>query len=263
MTDDDPVRRLHAECAAVGFDLSTAGAALVERVRLLAKHSQTFDDSARMASFAHRVFEHYETSGRAFSPIEKQTVVLACLFSDIGKTGPADADAEARKLVVEIFAIENIKDDSQPIASTLRAYFPDDAEERLARFTSLGLDPEMSLRQFWNLHSHWTLVIVEDAGLPAEAVAAAATHHFLENVNPQKIVGDDDRFTRHFGKNTAFDRAEKLVIVLDKYDAAKRRGGKTHEGAIAWLRERIAKNDRYRDDPELAELVQAIEEVLK
>lgn len=269
MTADDDtavefVAWLRARCAALGFDLDEAGSSLVERMRLLATCSKVLDDAKRMSTYADRIFRHYDETkpARAFTPLERQTIVLACLFSDIGKTGPAGADADARKLVAEAFAIDNVGDDTQPVQDFLRVYFAGDAEDRVARLRAMGLDPTMSVRQFWNLHTGWTLEIAEAAGLPLEAVAAAATHHRLEDINPQAIVGDDDRFTRRFGENATFDRAEKLVIVLDKYDAVTRRGRRTHEEAITWLRDRLARSVRYRDDPEFRELLADIDAVL-
>lgn len=264
MTDDDALSRVRAACAAFGFDLDAASEALVERMRLLEARSPTFDDARRMATHAERIFRHYEAAGpaSAFTPIERRTVVLACLFSDIGKTGPAHAGPEARRYVTEAFAVENVRDDAQPLAAFLRTYFPTDAEARIACFRDLGIDPDMRLRQFWNLHSDWTLAIAEAAGLPPEAVAAAATHHLLEDVNPRAIVGEDQTFTRSFGENAAFDRAEKLVIVLDKYDAARRRGRLTHEQAVTWLRDRLAKSPRFRGDATFGELLEAVDLVL-
>ena len=261
---EDSLERLRRQCTAIGFDLDSASSSLLERMRLLAERSNTFADAMRLTSYAERIFRHYDTAkpAEAFSPLERKTVLLACLFSDIGKTGPAAADAGARRLIAEAFAVENVHDDAQSVATFLRTYFPADAEQRIARFTALGLDPTMSVRQFWNLHSGWTLEVAEAAGLPIEAVAAAATHHLLEGVSPQAIVGEDDRFTRHFGENVAFDRAEKLVIILDKYDAVKRRGRHTHAQAIAWLRDRIAKSRRYRDDEEFIELVADVDAVI-
>ena len=162
-----------------------------------------------------------------------------------------------------MFAVENVRDDKQPVTAFLRTNFPADAEERIARFSALGLDPTMTLRQFWNLHSAWTLAIAEAAGIPAEAVAAAASHHLIDDVNPQGIVGADAHFTRRFGANAVFDRAEKLVIVLDKYDAARRRGGHDHSGAIAWVKDRIAKSPRFCNDHELGELVTDLDDALR
>lgn len=260
---EDPVQRLRPHCAAVGFDLDDAHRLLLERVRTLGAH--TFEDAVHQSTLAQRVFAYYERAKpeRAFSALEKRTVVLGSLFSDIGKTGPIDADAAGRQLIVDMFAVENVRDDKQPITAFLRTNFPTDAEERIARFEALGLDPAMTLRRFWNLHSAWTLGIAEAAGIPAEAVAAAATHHLMDDVNPEGIVGADDHFTRRFGANAVFDRSEKLVILLDKYDAVRRRGSQDHAGAIAWLRERIAKSPRFRDDAELLGLLADLDEALR
>jgi hypothetical protein len=145
----------------------------------------------------------------------------------------------------------------------LRTYFPADAEERIRRFAALGLDPKMPLREFWNLHSTWTLEIVEAGGVPPEVIPAAAAHHLLEDVNPGPIVAVDRRFTRSFGDNATFDRAEKLIIVLDKYDALRRRGGRTHDEAIAWLRDRVANNPHFRGDVELATLIADLDAVVR
>jgi hypothetical protein len=258
------VDRLRRQCAAIGFDLDRAKSSLVERMRLLAEHSDTFEDAMRMSAYAERIFRHYDLTRPAasFSALERQTVVLASIFSDIGKTGPEHADADGRRLVAEAFAVENVRDEAQSFESFLGTYFPADAGERLARFRALGLDPAMSIRQFWNLHSGWTLAVAEAAGLPLEAVAAAASHHLLEDVNPRAIGGDDDRFTRRFGQNARFDRSEKLVILLDKYDAVTRRGSRTHDEAIAWIRDRIAKSPRFRDDQEFIALLEDVSAVL-
>lgn len=256
---DESIAALRAQCAAASFDLDKAGSALVERMRLLAECSGTFEDAERMTRYAERVFRHYEGTADAFSALERQTVLLACLFSDIGKTGPAHADADGRRLVVETFAVENVQDDTQSVTRFFHTYFPADAERRVARFVALGLDPTMSIRALWNHHSAWTLAIAEQAGLPPEATAAAATHHLLEDINPGAIVDDENRFSRPFGANAAFDRAEKLVIVLDKYDALLRRGHRSHAEAIAWIRARIAKSPRFAQDPEFFALVTTVD----
>lgn len=260
----DPVECFRAICARVGFDLASAQVSIIERTRLLAEYSETVADAMRMAEHAHEVFRHYERSkpGKRFSAVEQRTVVLGCLFSDLGKAGPASAAPDAMRLIVEMFSVEGVSDDQQSVAAFFEAYFPDDQADRSARFRALDLDPGMTMRQFWNLHSGWTLAVAETAGLPMEAVAAAASHHLLDDVNPQAIVGDDQRFTRAFGENTAFDRAEKLVIVLDKYDAIRRRSHRTHEQAIVWLRARVAQNARFRDDADLATLITDLDVVM-
>lgn len=263
-TDDvaDFEREIGAE---PGVELGTVQPFVVARMRLLARLSHTFADCRRLAGMAREVFRYYERAkpAEAFSDAERRTVVLASVFSDIGKTGPLRADGDAQELIVEMFAVEGVRNDAMPVAEFLRTYFPSDADAREHRFSALGLDPAMTIRQFWNLHSAWTLEIAEAGGVPPEVVAAAATHHLLDDVNPESVVGPDQLFTRPFGDNTAFDRAEKLVIVLDKYDAVRRRGRLPHAGAIEWLRNKIASHPHYRDDTDLVTLVSDVEHALR
>lgn len=251
------IDRLGAVCAKVGFDLHAAAPMLRSRLRLLAERSETASDCERMTGLAERFFAR-----EPFSAEERRVVVLGCVFSDIGKTGPVSADESGQRLITEMFAVEGVKDDQQTVGQFLAAFFPDDSADRLERFVALGLDPELKLRAFWNLHSTWTLQIVESAGVPREAVAAAATHHLLDDINPGAIVGADQHFTRPFGSNVAFDRAEKLVILLDKYDALRRRGRRRHEQAVAWLRERVRGSRRFHDDAEFAGLLDQLSSAL-
>lgn len=237
---------------------------VLERMRILAASSETATDGTRMARWAAAVFDHYDAANpsRPWTPVERSTVVLGCLFSDIGKTGPLHADADGQILIAEMFSVEGVKDETQSVATFLAAYFPHDAEERIARFSALGLDASMTMRSFWNLHAAWTYEITDAGGVPKEAVAAAATHHFLDDINPRGLVCADGSFTQPFGQNVAFDRAEKLVILLDKYDAARRRGACGHEAAIAWIRGWIERRARFADDADLAQILAAVEAAL-
>lgn len=257
MTAADSTERLRLLCAEVGFDLSGVAPAVVARLRLLAQLTETIADCERMVARAHELLRQHQVSdpAGAFSESERRIVVLGTIFADIGKTGPAHADEPGQRLIVEMFAVEGVRDDQQQVSQFLHERFPRDAAERVERFAALGLDPSMTLRQFWNQHSAWTLQILQDSGVPPEVIAAAATHHLVDDINPESIVGADRRFTRGFGENVAFDRAEKLIILLDKYDALRRRGQRSHDEAIAWLGERIASNPSFSDDAELLALL--------
>jgi hypothetical protein len=263
MSSTDASERARAICAEFGFDIDRVEPRIVARMQLLAEHSETVSDCERMVAIARRIFRHHETTkpSEAFSELERRTVILGCLFSDIGKTGPADADGEAQLLVVEMFAVEGVRDDAQSVAQFLKESFPADADERIRRFASAGLDPQITMREFWNLHSVWTFDILKGSRVPLEVVAAATAHHLLEDVNPENLVGADGHFTGSFGDNASFDRAEKLIILLDKYDAVRRRGRRSHDEAIAWLRNRVESNARFRDDAEFATLIAELEAV--
>jgi hypothetical protein len=257
--------QLVAACAEVGVTFDHITHALRARLSLLSSTTETVHDIVNIVENACAVFRHYDMHKpeQRFSDSEKRVVVIGSLFADIGKTGPLRADAAGQRLISEMFAVEGVRDPQQPVADFLRARFPHDAEERVRRFAALGLDARMPMRAFWNLHAGWTLEIVRDGGVPEEAMAAAAAHHLLDDVNPEAIVGEDGRYSADFGDNTHFDRAEKLVILLDKYDALRRRGGKNHEQAIAWLRERIAGHTRFRDDADFDTLLRDLDVVAR
>jgi hypothetical protein len=262
---DDTVERLRTIASEVGFDITALAPFVIERMRLLDAHTETATDGTRMAGYARRVFVYLDRAEqeRPWTSVERRTVVLACVFSDIGKTGPLRAPREGQALIAEMFSVEGVKDEKQSVATFLGTFFPADAADRMERFRALGLDPAMSMRAFWNHHASWTFEIVEAGGVLREAVAAAATHHFLDDVNPRGLVGADGRFDEPFGENVSFDRAEKLVIVLDKYDAARRRGACGHDAAIAWLRSWVDRRMRFRDDAELDAVLTVVGEALR
>jgi hypothetical protein len=255
--------RLRSLCAEVGFDLEDASPAIRARMALLAETTSTVEDSERCVDLARDVFRHYETSKplQRFTELERRIVVLGTLFADIGKTGPAGAPPEGQRLIAEIFAVENVPDERMSVARFFEVYFPADAGDRTRGLGALGLDPRMTMRALWNLHSAWTLRVIRGDGVPSEAVPAAAAHHLLENVNPDAIVAEDGRFTKYFGAHASFDRPEKLVILLDKYDAVRRRGHGTHGDAIARLRAVIAASPRFGADRTFFTLIEDLDAV--
>jgi hypothetical protein len=249
--------RFLALCRDAGLEPSALRDGVLDRMCLLASLTETVSDCERTAQLAQQMFRHYDGRGpeHAFSPVEQRTVIIGGLFSDIGKTGPAAAAPALQRVITEIFGVENVPTPSMALADFLHRYFPRDARERARALEQAGIALAQPMRELWNRHSVWTLEIIDHDGVPAEAVAAAATHHLLENVNPDAIVAEDGRFTRYFGSNYAFDRPEKLVIVLDKYDAARRRAGRSHREAVAFLRALVTRHPRFGADAQLASLI--------
>ncbi len=253
--------RLRELCQKAGLDLDRVSPWIVARMELLARSTETVSDSERCAALAEDIFRYVDKAkpSERFSLLERRTVVIGTLFSDIGKTGPAEASADGQQLVADMFSVEHVLDSSMSVTRFFETYFPADVEQRAYRFRRLGLDADMTMRDFWNLHSAWTLRILRGDGVPPEAVGAAATHHILENINPDAIMAEDGRLSRYLGENAYFDRSEKLVILLDKYDAARRRGKLTHAETIDWLRDLIAKNARFRGDSDFAALIATLD----
>ncbi len=245
--------------AEIGLDLETISPDIVLRLKLLNAKTKFLEDEHQATHYARAVFDWYERNRQeqSWSDMEKRIVTVGTMFSDIGKTGPKSANIEQQKLIVEMYGIENVENPTMPVANFIKEYFQD-ADERLSTFKSLGLDPEMSMRSFWDLHVFWTLEIIGGDGVPPEAVIAAAVHHFVQGLNPQGMVGDDGRFKSEFGANRSFSRVEKLIILLDQYDAFRRRGRMNNERAIIAVRGYVGRSGKFANDAEFAELIDVI-----
>ena len=261
-SEKDPEAKIRELLVEIGVDPEEIAPRIMARLVLLNESTETINDGKSSIKTARSIFGYYEREkpDKTFSDIEKKTVLVGTFFSDIGKTGPANATLDQQKLIIEMYRVENVVDTAMSVRDFLKTYFSD-VEERVKRFQGMGLDPDMTMRSFWNLHSKWTLEIVSGDGVPAEAIAGAAAHHMLEGVNPEDIVGADGRFTRYFGHNPSFDRAEKLIIVLDKYDAVKRRSRRTAKEAIEYVKERVSSNPRFADDEEFKVLLDDLERI--
>lgn len=261
-TKRDHMRELFDE---LGLDIEKMNPNILRKLELLNERTETFRDEERSLHVAHALFTYYEDQlpNERFTEQEQRTVLIGTMFTDIGKTGPRNATPEQEALVLDIYNVENITDPKKiTLSQFIRDNFTDDADERLKTLEQMGIDSSMTMREFYNLHSRWTLEIIKGDGVPPEAVAAAATHHMLEGINPEEIVSEDGRFNKYFGENLFFDRAEKLIIILDKYDAFRRRGGKTHKEAIELVRNIIESNPNFTDDKEFEELVNNLDAIL-
>lgn len=243
----------------LGIDVENIHPNILRKLRLLNKETHTFRDEERAIHIAQALFRYYELNfpDQKFTDQEKKTVLVGTLFTDIGKTGPRNATPEQEKVILSIYNVENVfKPEETTLLQFMQKYFPKDAEHRLATIETIEkVSRNMTMREFYNLHPEWTLEIISGDGVPLEAVGAAAAHHALEGVNPQYIIDKDSRFTKYFGDNISFSRDDKLIIILDKYDAARRRGKMTHAQAIEFVRNKIKSNEQFSSDSEFEELL--------
>jgi len=258
---DEESQRIIRIFAEIGLDLTKISPAIVTRLRLLNKETKFLEDEHRATHYAKAVFDWYNDNRfeKAWTQLEKRIVTVGTMFSDIGKTGPKSANEAQQELIVQMYGIENVEDPKMPVSNFITKYFPDYVQEKIDLFTSLGLDSQMTMRTFWDLHVFWTLEIITGDGVPPEAVAAAASHHFIQGLNPQGIVNEGGSYEDKFGANSSFDRAEKLIILLDKYDAYRRRGRKNNRDAVIGLKGDVARSQEFANDAEFKELIEIIE----
>ena len=246
----------------------TPNSIFVERFILLDRFTPTLEDEKRGIGYAKEVFRYTESIGRPFTEDDKRKVTLGTLFTDIGKSGPAHASQEHSELIVRIYSIENIS--SEEMTGSLEKFIEkhfanDDPIQKLADLTTMGIDTaNLSMRDFYNLHTTWTLDILTQTDLPKEIALAAASHHRIRGDNPHGIFNDNDTYTGNYGVQGRYGRAEKLISLIDQYDAFRRRGNLDHTQAIGKLRELVAttRSGFYAHDSEFYELIEDLDGAL-
>lgn len=244
------------------LDVEKVRSSILERLDLLSVKSKFVDDEKTSIKYAEILFDFYREHKpkKVFSDEEKKIVELGIIFSDIGKSGPLEANREQQELIIRIFGIENVKNTEQVLEKIIREKFPNTAEEDLELLKQLGIDPIMlPIKDFWRLHSRWTKEIIEDDGVPHEAIPAAVLHHVFEGDN-NYLMDEEGNYIGEFGgPNRRFDRVEKLVVILDKYDAFRSRLGLNHKEALDRIREIVKTSERFKDDSEFLELIEDVE----
>jgi hypothetical protein len=247
---------------------------ILRRLTILNEGSRTLEDEARALGYADRFFAHYnlthsenrKTGDRPFSPEEMGVVRSATILADIGKTGPVTAPEHVQRAVVAVFGVDTNFTPHEKKMTSMRQFItwqmknPDDKRAVINGIHASGRNLTTSLGNFYNLHAQWTFDILTSAQEAPEVAAAAALHHTLEDINPRHILSKDG-IIKTTGK--PFGRVEKMVILLDKYDARLRRGGVTHEVAIEYLRDRVATNKRFATDTEFYELIAEMDVALR
>lgn len=221
----------------IGVPQSRFSPAVTERVDRLDEKTHTLKDEIRCVEYGRRIAEALE-----FNPAEWARFVGGTLLSDIGKTGPADALPEEQEYIAQLYARDRVAN-SKTIRQYLKETSSGDApvhEQVLARAGVLG---DMPIRKLWESHVQWTFDILTASDLPADVILSASSHHLLEGINPGNILNREEGRFQAFGVSREFDRADILVILLDKYDAQILRANATHEEAVDYLRERLDTNE--------------------
>lgn len=246
---------------------------IIKRLELLNSMTNFIEEEKESLELAKKLFKYYETAKpeKIFTREEKDEVLIGLILADIGKSGPPNATESQQALIIRIFGVEGVKDLKTPVRDFIEDRFPDTAQRDIQLFRDIGLDPSMSIEKFWRLHSGWTLGIVEGDGIPEEDLPGAVLHHILEGDNVDlideegnyKTLNINGKVKLRFGENRRFDRPEKLVPLLDKYEAILTRlEGKTHDDAISFLKKTLSKNERFKSDLEFIELIEDLDQAL-
>jgi hypothetical protein len=248
--------KIDAELHAVG--LRRFGQAIAQRMELIELLAARFNNDSRtirrlclevldrMASFVEPELQS------KLDADSRRDMSIAAYLHDIGKSGPFDAPPATQEAIVRLYAVENVADPDQTIAETARTNFSsEDAENMLTRLRSCGLRSNDPMRTFWDRHGYWTHDILEadPEDIPVRARVVAGSHHVDRGIDPYE-----------FSSEEYVDRLEnRILMAVDKYQAAVARSQKTHGEAMATVKGILA--SKYGHDVIMNDVLKVVDEV--
>jgi hypothetical protein len=248
--------RIDAELHTVG--LQHFGETIAQRMELIEALAARFNNDSRMIrriclEVLDRMASILEPELRSkLDADSRRDMSIAAYLHDIGKSGPLDAPQATQEAIVKLYAVENVADPDQTIAETARTSFSsEDAESMLTRLASCGLRSHDTMRAFWDRHGYWTHDILEagSADIPVRARVIAGSHHVDRGIDPYEFSSDE-----------YVDMLEnRILIAVDKYQAAVARSRKTHGEAMNILKGILS--PKYDNDVIMNHVLKFVDEV--
>ena len=177
---------------------------------------------------------------------------IAAYLHDIGKSGPFDASQESQTAIVKLYAVENVADPDQTIAETVHMNFPlEEADSILEHLGSCGMGSTDTMRAFWDRHGYWTHDILEadSEDIPSRARVVAGSHHMDRGIDPYGFSSADYVAVLE----------NRILMAVDKYQAAVARGQKTHGQAMEIVKGILS--PKYGNDVVMNHVLQVVDEV--
>jgi hypothetical protein len=204
---------------------------IAQRMTLLEVLAARFNNDSRMIrriclEVMDRIASTLEPALRStLDAASTRDMSIAAHLHDIGKSGPVDASEDSQQAIVRLYAVENVADPDQTIADTVRTNFSsEEATSILEHLGSCGMRSTDTMRAFWDRHGYWTHDILEadSEGIPIRARVVAGSHHMDRGIDPYEFSSDDYVAVLE----------NRILMAVDKYQAAVARGQKTHGEAM-------------------------------
>ena len=253
---EDVHDRIDAELHTVG--LQHFGEAIAQRMVLIEVLAARFNNDSRMIrriclEVLDRIASILEPELQSkLDADSRRDMSIAAYLHDIGKSGPFDAPQATQEAIVKLYAVENVADPDQTIAETARTNFSsEEAESMLKRLGSCGLRSIDTMRAFWDRHGYWTHDILEadSEDIPSRARVIAGSHHMDRGIDPYKFSSGD----------YVAMLENRILMAVDKYQAAVARGQKTHREAMDVIKGILS--PKYENDVIMNHVLKVVDEV--
>ena len=184
----------------------------------------------------------------------RRDLSIAAYLHDIGKSGPFDASRDTQEAILKLYAVENVANPNQTIAETARANFSsEESASILRRLASCGIRATDPMRAFWDRHGYWTHDILEadSEDIPVRARVVAGSHHLDRGIDPYQFSSDE-----------YVDLLQiRILMAVDKYQAAVARSQKTHDEAIDMIKRILS--PKYGTDVIMSRVLNVVDAVGK
>jgi hypothetical protein len=248
--------KIDAELHMVGLEHFSD--AIAQRMKLIEVLAARFNNDSRIIrrvclDVLDRVASTLEPECRSTLDAEsKRDMSIAAYLHDIGKSGPFDASQESQEAIVKLYAVENVADPDQTIAETVRTNFSsDEATSILEHLGSCGMCSTDAMRAFWDRHGYWTHDILEadSEDIPSRARVVAGSHHMDRGIDPYGFSSGD----------YVVMLENRILMAVDKYQAAVARGQKTHGDAMDVIKGILS--PKYEHDVIMNHVLKVVDEV--
>ncbi|MFA5188307.1 MAG: hypothetical protein WC460_03025 [Patescibacteria group bacterium] len=246
----------------VGFQIEKIPALYERLVELNSMPDSHFEDAVSMAKIVDYLWA--EIKGEKDITFSKDKLKLACLFHDIGKSGPAKASHRQRYLIETLFnpklfnpksekfkgkrprnlsIDEALDSEDLPEKEEIKKYLETltlhiyDHKLKKAQAEKLDLKKHAMI-DLWREHDYWTRELLQeyiDDQIDESLAKVASTHHALDGHDPWDIDG------LIADESVAIEVIDRYLILtlVDKYQAWVDRSGLSHDEAIKKIHDEI------------------------
>lgn len=246
---------------------------IISRLALLEDESEFNKDSRKIECGMDNVLDFLEQRYADQYPQlhlsrkQRNDARMAAILHDIGKSGPVRATSKEQKIIVKIFAHENIRDPKLLVDDVAKEIFDaHQLKEILESLEKCGIGRRTTMREFWDMHAQWTHDILEKypQGLNRHIQIIAASHHIDHGINPYELRDEEiPPVANIIGSLEDYVEAleQRVLIALDQYEASIRRSESSHEVAISWVRKNLAHSEKFKEDSLMKMVLDAIDEL--
>ena len=255
---EEVLEKIDAELHMVGLEHFSE--MIAQRMTLLEVLAARFNNDSRVIrrvclEVMDRIASTLEPSLRSTLDADStRDMSIAAYLHDIGKSGPFGASQESQKAIVKLYAVENVADPDQTIAKTVRMNFSfEEAKSILEHLGSCGIRSTDTMRAFWDRHGYWTHDILEadSEDIPSRARVVAGSHHMDRGIDPYGFSSGD----------YVAMLENRILMAVDKYQAAVVRGRKTHGEAMDVIKRILS--PKYESDVMMNRVLKVLDAIGK